>query len=134
MLELPIYDFEIKYRSSSQMGNADFCSRFPLDQPVPNCLDSSYVNSLNFSNEFPVDISLVIRETKTDLFLSQLIEFIVNGWPKKVARSFLDIYSCRDELEMIDGIVLYKERVVIPASMQLGILKLLHANHYGIVR
>lgn len=34
ILELSIYDYDIQYRCSAKMGNADFCSRFPLDQNI----------------------------------------------------------------------------------------------------
>ena len=55
ILELSIYDFEINYRPSAKMGNADFCSRFPLAQEVQKSLDIQSINNLNFSKEFPVD-------------------------------------------------------------------------------
>lgn len=53
VMELSIYDFDIRYRPSNKMGNADFCSRFPLPCPVPENIDKLYVNSINFSNELP---------------------------------------------------------------------------------
>lgn len=46
IMELAIYDFEISYRPSSKMGNADFCSRFPLEQPVPNDYSVEFVRSM----------------------------------------------------------------------------------------
>lgn len=34
VMEMSIYDYEIIYRPASNIGNADFCSRFPLEQEV----------------------------------------------------------------------------------------------------
>lgn len=43
VLDLSIYDFEIHYRPSAKMGNADFCSRFPLKQLIPKEFNTDYV-------------------------------------------------------------------------------------------
>lgn len=69
IMELSIYSFEIKYRPSRRMGNADFCSRFPLSCPVPRNLD----NSLNFTTELPMGFKIIAEETKKDVLLLQII-------------------------------------------------------------
>lgn len=75
VLELSIYDYDIKYRPGGNMGNADFCSRFSLRHSVPAEYDKEIVNSLNFNNDFPVDFSQVANETKGDTFLQTIIKF-----------------------------------------------------------
>lgn len=132
VMELSIYDFEIEYRPGTQLGNADFCSRFPLDQRIPGGLDQEYINSLNFSNDFPIDMALVSKETQTDKYLTEIINFITFGWPKVVSPQFRDFHAQKFKLELIDSVLMIQDKVVIPYV--LSVLKLLHANHQGIVK
>lgn len=134
ILELSIYDFEIQYRPSAKMGNADFCSRFPLEQSVPKQYDVGYVNYINFGQNLPLDFKLIAQNTEKDEFLQQIVYFIRNGWPKRLNRCFMDVFSNQHEIEITQGCLLYKERVVIPQNLQASILKLLHSNHSGVVK
>lgn len=134
VMELSIYDFEIAYRPSALMGNADFCSRFPLKQNVPRSLDVECINSLNFTNNLPLDNAQIAEETKSDPYLAEILTFVENGWPKSVKERYKDMFSLRADLEVIENCILYQGRVVIPVNMRLKILRLLHANHIGIVK
>lgn len=49
-------------------------------------------------------------------------------------KRFVGIFSNHQDLEIVDECILYQDRVIIPQSMQGGILRLLHGNHMGIVR
>ncbi|XP_062698523.1 uncharacterized protein K02A2.6-like [Aedes albopictus] len=134
IMELSIYNFEIEYRPAAKMGNADFCSRFPINQKVPTYLEQNAIQNLNFSNEFPLDYSLIARETKSDNFLSKLSEFVTLGWPKKIPNGFKNFFAQKDILEMVDGVLLVENKVIIPETLKMKILKLLHANHGGMVK
>ncbi|XP_053689881.1 uncharacterized protein K02A2.6-like [Sabethes cyaneus] len=134
IMELSIYNFDILYRPSDKMSNADFCSRFPLSNEVPKAVDSYSVNSLNFSIELPLDSSVIAKETQNDQYLQQVIYFTKHGWPERLERSFRNIYSQHKDLEITDGCLVFQNRVVIPFSLQNKMLKLLHANHVGIIK
>lgn len=134
ILELSIYDFDIQYRPSAKMGNADFCSRFPLRQMVPNECDYEFIKSINFSKDLPIDFKAVALATKDDNFLQNIITFLRKGWPKKIDKSYNDVYSNQRDLEIVEECLLYQDRVVIPKVLQKDVLKLLHANHSGIVK
>ncbi|XP_058462870.1 uncharacterized protein K02A2.6-like [Malaya genurostris] len=134
VLELSIYEFDIQYRQSAKMGNADFCSRFPLEQEVPRDLDTEFIRSVNFGKELPIDSAQIALETKNDSFLQNISKFMINGWPKRFDKSYVNVFSNQHDLGIIDGCLLYKDRMIIPHKLQSGILKLLHANHAGIVK
>lgn len=134
VLELSIYEFDIVYRPSAKMGNADFCSRFPLPEEVPAALQREYIKCLNITNEFPLDFALIARETKKDKFLQQVVYFMKNGWPDKLDRNFRDVYAQHQDLEEVEGCLLYQDRVCIPVCLQKRILSLLHKNHSGITK
>ncbi|XP_062560914.1 uncharacterized protein K02A2.6-like isoform X1 [Armigeres subalbatus] len=134
MMDLSIYDYEIVYRPSTQMGNADFCSRFPLNVEVPKFIDSGSIKCINFFNDFPLDYAIIAKETEKDEFLSKIAFYVSNGWPQRIDPDWRKAYALRYDLELIDGCLLYQDRVFIPATLYKGILKLLHANHQGIVK
>lgn len=131
VFELSIYEYEIVYRPSSKMGNADFCSRFPLTQEVPKELDRAYVKSLNFTEEFPIDYKQIAKETNHDNFLKKVMQFLKEGWPNRLEKCFVDVHSHYQDLEEVEGCILFQDRVIIPDSMKMCVLKLLHRNHTG---
>ncbi|XP_053691322.1 uncharacterized protein K02A2.6-like [Sabethes cyaneus] len=134
VMELSIYNFDIEYRPASKMGNADFCSRFPLDQKVPRMLDEEQINSLNFTNDLPLDFACVARETRNDQFLKEIAKFTVSGWPKATSKEFRNFYAQKEKLEVVDDVILFESRVVVPNSLKSNILRLMHSNHEGIVK
>lgn len=133
-MELSIYDFEIAYRPSSLMGNADFCSRFPLDQMVPKSLDTEHVKSLNFSHSLPIDNRKIAEGTTTDPYLAEIRRFVKEGWPMSINERYKSMHSLRADLEVTENCVMYQGRVIIPVDLRPKILKMLHANHIGIVK
>lgn len=134
ILELSIYDFEIIYRPSTKMGNADYCSRFPLPQEVPRALQREYIKSINVSGDIPLDYRTIAKETQHDEFLQQILSFMKTGWPKKLSQRFKDIYSNHQDLEELDGCLIFQDRIAIPTKLQNSVLKLLHRNHSGITK
>lgn len=133
-MDLAIYDYDIVYRPAEKQGNADFCSRFPLKDEVVIDTACDYVKSLNLCDELPLDWSLIAQETKQDAFLQQILLYIKKGWPKRVQRCFKNVYSQNQDLEEVQGCLLVQDRVVVPTSLQNKVLKLLHANHNGIIK
>ena len=82
----------------------------------------------------PIDFLLVAEESRKDKFLQNIITFMREGWPKRLDKRFVNIFANQQDLEIVEGCLLLSDRVVIPQQMQSGILKLLHANHAGMVR
>ena len=60
---------------------------------------------------------------------------IINGWPdhKYSLPSDLQPYwQIKDDLYIASEVILYNERIVIPAELQTTALALLHESHQGI--
>ena len=51
-------------------------------------------------------------------------------WPGEVSQWS----RYRDDLSVVDGVVLFKERPVIPVVMRPEVLSTLHAGHQGVTR
>ncbi|KAG1688819.1 hypothetical protein GQR58_007942 [Nymphon striatum] len=73
--------------------------------------------------------------TSKDDSLGQLMITINKGWPETkhlLPSVVLPYFDYRDELTVLDGLVLRGDRVIIPSSMRLEMKKRLHAGHLGI--
>ena len=120
------------YRRGSEMSNADALSRLPLDEETG--IENISINYFNVSGEKPIDLAKIRDEVEKDPILSKVYYNVVNGWPKTVPSDLLSYYSKRVSLNTEDGVLYYMNRVVVPKSSQLAVLKLLHENHTGVVR
>ena len=70
-----------------------------------------------------------------DEHLQCLKSFIITGWPSIKDELHTDLkpyWSYRDELAVIDRIVLKGRHIVIPTSLRQQVLDQLHTNHMGI--
>ena len=77
----------------------------------------------------------VQEATNSDNDMMTLMEFIESGFPtdSQDLPSAIQVYhQFRDQLSTVDGVVLYKDRIVIPPSLRGIILKALHSAHQGV--
>ena len=134
LLNLSKYDTQVKYVGSKSVLLADTLSR--LVQPetakeIPG-LDINIAQVLKVE---PTCLESLQEETKADHTLASLTDLIITGWPDsmQVLPDNLHPYWCfRDELTILDGLVMKGSRVVIPASMRPGTLTRLHDAHQGL--
>ena len=70
-----------------------------------------------------------------DDHLQKLKNIIIAGWPDskdEIMAELKPYWSYRDELVVIDGIILKGRHIIIPNSLRQQVLKQLHMNHMGI--
>ena len=134
LLRISKYDIHVKYVGSKSVLLADTLSR--LVEPdnareIPG-LDVSIAQVLKVE---PNRLESLQEETKGDSMLAELTDLIITGWPDSMQdlAEHLQPYWCfRDELTMLDGLVMKGNRVVIPTSMRPGTLSRLHDAHQGL--
>ena len=76
-------------------------------------------------------------ETSKDPMMQALKHQIIKGWPhsrSECGKNLQDFWNYRDELSVLDGLVLKGSCIVIPESCRDEILKTLHEGHFGIDR
>ena len=77
-----------------------------------------------------------VREaTNSDPSMCQLLEYIAQGFPNKkgsLPAKLQTYFRFRSDLFAVDGVALYRDRVIIPPSLRSRILKVLHAAHQGV--
>ena len=75
------------------------------------------------------------KKTDQDETLMALKNTIIKGWPDKrdeCPMNLRDFWNYRDELSILDGLVLKGTRIVIPKECQDELLEKLHEGHFGV--
>jgi len=138
-LYLSEFQYSIEYRRTTEHGNADALSRFPLeDCGVPSEVES-IINLLveESLDVLPVTASSIKKATARDPVLSQVFQYTTSGWPSHFNDSEVLLkpyYIRRVELTIVQGVLMWGIRVLVPASLRNKLLHELHESHQGIVR
>lgn len=105
----------------------DWIDKFGLwDLPL-----STVCNMINS----PVTAEAVKEATGSDPLLKRIKEAVLKGWKQdKADREFHQFFLRRESISIYDNCLMYGERVVIPRSLQLFVLKQFHIGHPGMNR
>ena len=136
-LLLSAYSYELRYRPGNQQANADALSRLPLpDHPqiIPEPAETVLLmNELSHSPTSAIDIR---TWTSKDPTLSQVLRATLRGWREGTPKDpeLTPYYDRRHELSVVDGCILWGNRVVIPKPGREKVVETLHETHPGIVK
>ena len=75
-------------------------------------------------------------ETKKDVVLTKIMEQVARGFPdsaRKVHPAVRPYHRYREQLSILDDVLCYKTRVVVPTSLRQNVLTTLHSAHQGTV-
>ena len=129
------FEYELENRSTKENTNADFMSRFPVEQPRHSgrvsAIDAFYDSQLD---SLPVTAAMVSKQTRKDSELVQVYDYALRGWPTNVSQPLQPYYNRRTELSLSQGCLIWGTRVVIPKFLRQQLLQELHTGHLGIVR
>ena len=137
LLRLNNYNATLLWIPGKEMVFADHLSRnvSQKESEVPTCsgLDLK-INDvyLNTSDERCISLA---QETDKDEVLVALKNQIIKGWPDKrdeCPMTLRDFWGYRDELSILDGLVLKGTRIIVPKSCHDEVLAKLHEGHFGI--
>lgn len=122
------FNFTIKYRKTENHANADGFSRLPVKEiTIQNC-DALDVYIAETVNSLPVQADEIRREILKDVDLVKIVEALKKGQClKKLGLE-------NNEFALSNGVLLKRDRVVIPTTLKTEILRELHSGHTGIVR
>ena len=77
------------------------------------------------------------QETTNDSTMVKLAKIIQEEWPnhkQKVPKQVREYWTFRDELVVIDGLILKDETIIVPQVLRKDILAQIHEGHLGIER
>lgn len=75
--------------------------------------------------------------TTSDPLMSELLNVIEDGFPNSRSDLHPEVrqyYQFRDHLTTYDGVILYRDRIVIPPSLRGRVLTALHSAHQGVTQ
>ncbi|KAL3974523.1 interleukin 1 receptor-like 1 [Sarotherodon galilaeus] len=123
-LTLSAYQYRIVYKAGPENANPDAFSLLPLPE-IPGQ-----------SNMPPETVFLLDRLANSpDPELSQVKQWLLQGWPATVEQDHLKPYAKRQqELSVQDGCILWGSRVIVPPPGRSQIIEVLHEAHSGISR
>ena len=138
LLRLQKYNFELKFKPGKELIVADMLSRAYLpdsESSTENEIEQ-YVHAI--IENMPVSdekLSEIKEQTLHDTDLQELQQVIMRGWPNNKANlecKVQEYWDSRDELTVVDGIILKGDRIVIPKTLRTEMMTKLHLGHFGI--
>ena len=139
VLRLMRFNPEIKHVPGKEQVISDALSRKPLPHRVDDLeLEEeveAHVDAIQAnwpaSPQRRCQISL---ETENDEVLQQVRRYVIDGWPKyqsSVSEKIQPFFAVKGEVSIVDGLLTYRDRIVIPSSLQGDMLHRLHESHQG---
>ena len=135
-LLLSACQYDIQYRNGEEHANADALSRLPM-AGVPSeeeQLRDVEVHTILQLEALPITNQQLKLATEHDPLLSQVRQYIKEGWPSVVPEEFKAYLSRKQELTLQNDCIFWGSRVVIPPKLQQALLQELHQDHPGIFR
>ena len=134
LLRLAKYNIEVKYVGAKSVLLADTLSRLltPGKDEEVTGLDVTIAQVLKVA---VTRLESLRAESQTDPTLRILSDYIRTGWPKSMQDldpTVKDYWCFRDELTILDGLIMKGNRIVIPSDLRTETLKRLHDAHQGI--
>ena len=138
MLQLQRYTLNVRYVPGKLMYVADTLSRAYItgdaECGTPEDMEV-LVHSLVENLRATIDkLEEFRRAFANDEVMQKLKQYIRHGWPqrKSVACPEIQAYwDIRDELHEAEGLLLFGERLVVPASLRPDMLQVIHEGHLG---
>ncbi|KAJ8335412.1 hypothetical protein SKAU_G00387540 [Synaphobranchus kaupii] len=135
MMKLQRYDLDLVYTPGKYIVLADALSRAPT--PVTTTLVSSMSEDVDvhvnlIASSLPVSEMMhmqIAHETKKDVELQTVMANLQHGWTKG---KYSKYYPIRSELSVVNGLLLRRNRIIIPVSMRQEMLSWIHEGHLGI--
>ena len=139
MLHISAYDANVLYQKGSKMFLSDALSHLSLHNMRQG--KQSEIKGLNIS---VYDVETDVHETtldqihmhsKTDSALSLIMQYVLDGWPgnaNECAEPAWPYFTYREELTIVDGLLVKGSRIVIPTDMRHTCLETLHTPHLGL--
>ena len=134
LLQLAKCNVQVKYVGASSILLAETLSclvESGKDEEVAG-FDRTIAQLLRIA---PIRLELPQSETQSDLKLQELREYIRTGWPNSMQDlpETLHSYWCyRDELAILDGLVMKGSQVIILATIRAETLRRPHNAHQGL--
>ena len=132
---LAAHDYQIKFRSGQNNGNADLLSRLPLpESPIKIPDPGETILLMEALDSSVITASQIKTWTAKDPVLAKVKDMLLQGQRPPASDEFKPFRSRFMELSVHDGCILWGNRVVIPPRGCFKMVEQLHESHPGICR
>ena len=135
ILRLMSYKFDVVYHRGKENG-ADYLSRSnPLLVDDRSYGKDDYINAILHA-QLPKSVpkQTIQEETRKDPILQQIIEFLHNGTFDRNNEELKPYYANRFNFSIVDDLLLYNNRIVIPVLLRNQMIVLAHEGHQGMTK
>lgn len=135
-LKLLKYSLNVYYVPGRSVHFADMLSRASLkSDSIDDMFDMVHLASkyLPISEARKAELR---NETAKDETLSKVHDYYYNGWPRenKIPKNLIRYSKLRNDLYIESGIIFIEDKVIVPQSLRVNLIKLLHKGHVGICK
>ena len=136
------YQLDVMYQPGTKMHLSDALSRLTSHnnnskaEPIKG-LDVTVHDVQIFTEISPLSLAKIKHVTENDPDLKTLRQYIQDGFPANrsdCAELVQAYFGFREELAIVNGLIVKGHRVVIPSQLHNEALKLTHSPHLGIVK
>ena len=132
---LAAYEYSLAWRRSEQHSNADALSRLSIKEiPQRTTTPTEVVLMVEGLSDAPVTANNIATWTRRDPVMSEVLDYILKGWPSQVKEEIKPYWSKKFELSAEAGCIIWSGRVVIPPRTRETVLIDLHSGHPGASR
>ena len=130
------WKFSISYLPGKTNAAADAASRNPSSEchMITSELEEEFVNASigqELHDTMTITWGQLASATLNDKVLSELLDVIRNDRTMQ-SPNLSHYFRYRDALYITDGVIMYRDRVVVPDELQPAVLRNLHAAHQGV--
>ena len=136
------YQLDVMYQPRTKMHLSDALSRLTSHNDNSKAksflgLDIPVHDVQVFTEISPLFLARIKHITSEDHVLQTLKQYIHDGFPANkadCAETVHDYFNYREELAVVDGLIIKGWHVLIPSDLCDEALKVLHSSHLGIVK
>ena len=135
------FSYHVVFTAGKNLATADALSRAPTSQPgreEEKKEDETRVYVRSVMECLPATdqrLEEVRREQELDEICRNVKEFVLRDhWPETAKKEYSSYYFERHSFSVVDNILLYAGRLVIPSVLRKEMLDRLHQGHQGIVK
>ena len=139
LMRLARYSPTAKYVPGKYMLVSDALSRSDFSGIAPEKsfheeINIHVIEMLSNINISGGKLEQITREQNNDATIRKVIEYTFGGWPesKYFEGEMQSYFRARGDLSMCDNCLIFRNRIVIPASMQSDILAKIHLGHLSL--
>ena len=137
-LRTQMWKFSVEYQPGVHNHFADAVSTHPTKSPEVEVTNEELIVSsiaTDVQQFTAVTWEMVSLESKKDLVICSLAQYVREGFPLRkgdLPPEISEFWEYRHGLTLSESVVLYKDRIVVPAALRSKVLENLHSAHKGV--